>query len=220
MPRSLSLDIQTVRRALKGTLPGQTAHLRMAPFPREPFTLAKKGPLRRGAVLILLYPKGEQLFLPLTKRTSRLKHHQGQISLPGGAQEPGDSSLWETALREAREEIGFALSQVEPLAALSPLVIASSRFEVHPYAAYVPIHPHFRPNPSEVAELIEFPLERLLLPEGKEKELWLWQGQQVQVPFYTYQGWKIWGATAMILSELEVLLCQALERESPFQERK
>jgi 8-oxo-dGTP pyrophosphatase MutT (NUDIX family) len=205
MSRDLTID--DVIRALRGPLPGAAAQERMATRPRP--TMAEfehEGPPRPGAVLILLYPQDGALCFPLTRRTERVANHKGQISLPGGAQEPQDASLWETALREAHEEIAIDPAKVRYLGALSPLVIPASNFEVHPFVGYQEGVPAMRPNPAEVAEIIPLPLRGILEPSVKAHETWTLRGRRVEVSFYRYQQHVIWGATAMILSEFEVLL--------------
>ncbi len=205
MPRALTID--DVTRALRGPLPGVSAQERMATRPRP--TMAEfehEGPPRPGAVLILLYPQDGELYLPLTRRTDRVATHKGQISLPGGAQEPADGSLWETALREANEEIAADPAKVRYIGALSPLFIPASNFNVYPFIGYQDEAPAFRPDPTEVAELIHLPLRGILEPSIKAHETWTLRGRQVEVSFYRYQQHVIWGATAMILSEFEVLL--------------
>jgi|YNPNPStandDraft_1061719.scaffolds.fasta_scaffold07073_2 8-oxo-dGTP pyrophosphatase MutT (NUDIX family) len=205
MPRPLTLDDVLV--ALQQPLPGPKAQSRMATRPRAlPEEFAHSQPPRTGAVLILLYPHAGQLHLPLTRRTQRVANHKGQISLPGGGQEEGDASLWATALREAAEEIGIHPEEVRYLGALTPLYIPPSNFDIHPFVGYTPARPRFSLAQEEVAELIELPLEVLLDPQSKAEETWVWRDRPMQVPFYRYQGHVIWGATAMVLSELEALL--------------
>lgn len=201
------LTIDDVARALRGPLPGVPAQERMATHPRP--TMAEfehEGPPRPGAVLILLYVQDGELHLPLTRRSDRVATHKGQISLPGGAREPEDVSLWDTALREAREEIGIDPARVRRLGALSPLLIPASNFHVYPFVGYHDDAPDFVLDPTEVAELISLPLMGILEPSIKAHETWTLHGRGVEVSFYRYQQHVIWGATAMILSEFEALL--------------
>lgn len=178
----------------------------MAPDPRVLPGDGCEGDPREGAVLLLLYPRERRLFLLLTRRSTYVFHHKGQISLPGGAREPGDTSLWQTALREAAEEVAVAPEEVRYVGILSPLFIAASRFEVHPFIGYVPVRPDFAPNDYEVAALIEMPLCRLLAEDAKDEDVWVRQGIERRVPLYLYGEHIIWGATAMILCELETVL--------------
>jgi 8-oxo-dGTP pyrophosphatase MutT (NUDIX family) len=207
-----TVTIQVVRRALLRPLPGPAAHQRMRTRPRvTPEGLARAHSPREGAVLVLLYPDNGQLYLPLTRRTQRVENHKGEISLPGGAREPEDLSFWDTALREAEEEIGIDRQSVERLAELSPLYITPSNFEVHPFVGYLSQRPALVADPREVAEIIEFPLETLLELSHKAEETWPLHGQEVRVPFYRLGSHIIWGATAMMLSELEVMLTMELQ---------
>jgi 8-oxo-dGTP pyrophosphatase MutT (NUDIX family) len=155
-----------------------------------------------------LYIAHDILHLVLTVRTSSLNHHSGQISLPGGGWEEGDASFQETALREAREEIGIATDDLELLGPLTSLYIAPSNNVIHPFVAYLPQLPAFHPDPSEVAELLEVPLRVLADPATRREEDWIWRGAPLRVPFYAVGEHKIWGATAIVLAEFLALLAQ------------
>jgi 8-oxo-dGTP pyrophosphatase MutT (NUDIX family) len=165
---------------------------------------------RQAGVLLLLYPIHDVLHLVLTVRTSNLNHHSGQISLPGGGWEEGDNSYQETALRETREEIGIGSDGLECLGPLTPLYIAPSNNCVHPFVAYLPQRPVFRPDPTEVAELLEVPLHQLAAPETRREEDWIWRGATLHVPFYTVDEHKVWGATAIVMAEFLTLLSRGL----------
>lgn len=178
----------------------------MAPDPRVLPGDGGEGDPRQGAVLLLLYPREGQLFLLLTRRSAHVLHHKGQVSLPGGAMEPGDASLWQTALRETFEEVAVAPEEVRYVGMLSPIYIAASHFQVHPFVGYVPARPDFVPNDYEVAALIEMPLCRILADDVKDEEVWVQEGIERRVPLYFHDDHIIWGATAMMLSELETLL--------------
>lgn len=196
-----------IRRALGGPKPGLSAQMRMAVRPRPGGNVIPKGHQpKEGGVLILLYPKDGQLYLVLTHRTDRVADHKGQISLPGGAQEAKDRSLEETALRETEEELGVNQQGLEVLGALTPLYIPVSDYLIHPYVAFCMERPRFYPDPVEVAELLEVPLAVLLDPAARGEEEWELHGSLVHVPFFQVGGNKVWGATAMVLSELVALL--------------
>mgnify|MGYP006305738231 FL=1 len=134
----------------------------MAPKPRVVSTETHEGAPREGAVLFLLYPREGRLFLLLTRRSKYVLHHKGQVSLPGGARESGDASLWRTALREAAEEVAVTPEEVRYVGVLSPIYITASHFEVHPFVGCAPERPNFAPSDYEVAALIEMPLHRIL----------------------------------------------------------
>ncbi len=213
LPFDPTLD--DVRRALN--LPGfehEAAWQRMSPRPRlmrRPGDWA--GQARRGEVLILLYPGEGTLSFVLTRRTETVATHKGQIALPGGSQEPGDLHPGDAALREACEELGVCRAQVELLGRLAPLYVVVSDFEVHPFVAYTPCRPAFRADPTEVAEVLEMSLRDLLNDACKAEERWQVGGFELDVPFYRLGAYAVWGATAIILSELEQRLRAALSVE-------
>ncbi len=192
---------------MRGPLPGMRAQITMAPLSR-PFHPPPGVEPRQAGVLLLLYPLGQELHLVLTVRTSDLNHHSGQISLPGGGWEEGDASLLETALREAREEIGVTTAELEVLGSLTPLYVPPSNNVVHPFVVYAPRRPVFRPDPGEVAELLEVPLSLLVDPTTRREEDWNWEGATLRLPFYAVGEHKVWGATAIVLAEFLALLAQ------------
>jgi 8-oxo-dGTP pyrophosphatase MutT (NUDIX family) len=196
-----------VEKGLWAPLPGIAAQLGMVPKPRpgqKAYFEVEDTSLKAG-VLILLYKKDSRLSMLLTRRTERVLHHRGQISLPGGEQHPGES-LEATALRETVEELGSDLVSVRVLGRLTPLYIPPSNYCIYPTVAFVPGVPSFRPQPDEVAEVIEVPVDHLADPANTRRETWSLGGRPVEVPFYEYDGHKIWGATAMVLAEFLALL--------------
>jgi len=156
-------------------------------------------------VLILLYPYAGEWHFPLMRRVEDGLTHSGQISLPGGSQEAGES-IRETALREACEEVGAACTEVDVLGQLTTIYIPPSNFLVTPTVGQVEHRPDFKCDPREVAELIEVPLSTLFDPNVVRREPWMLRGTQVEVPFFQIGLHKVWGATAMILSELKMIL--------------
>jgi 8-oxo-dGTP pyrophosphatase MutT (NUDIX family) len=165
-----------------------------------------------GGVLVLLYPhrsdgfEGPVPHLVLTRRTEAMPRHRGQISLPGGRFDPAEGSLLRTALREAQEELGVDPSTLAIWGQLEPERINASHYLIAPYVAYASRRPDFRPQPSEVAEVIEVPLPLLLDPTTLAEEIWEIQGTPRQVVFYRHGEHKIWGATARVLGKLVALL--------------
>lgn len=196
-----------IEKSLGTALPGAAAQLTMAPEPRQGHKayFEVEATSRKAGVLILLYVKGGRLSLLLTRRTERVLHHRGQISLPGGEQHPGES-LEATALRETAEELGPDLGAVRILGRLTPLYIPPSNYCIYPTVAFVPGTLAFKLQPEEVDELIEVPVDRLADPVAVRRELWHYGGRDVEVPFYEFEGHKIWGATAMVLAEFLALL--------------
>ena len=169
-------------------------------------------PPRRAGVLLLLYPRPRELFFVLMRRTERSGVHSGQISFPGGRWEPGDADLTATALRETNEELGVALDRVQVLGPLTELYIPPSHFLVSPTVAYIDHAPEFHPQPSEVAEVIEAPIEILSDPavRGESPRPLASQGGKITAtPHFRIGGHLVWGATAMILCEFEAAVAQA-----------
>jgi 8-oxo-dGTP pyrophosphatase MutT (NUDIX family) len=203
-------DLNAVQRALSLTeFDVLTAWRRMVPanraMDRPP---QKSGTARLAGVLILLYPLNGNLHFALTRRTETVATHKGQISLPGGAVEPGEGPP-EAALREACEEIGVC-GDVTIIGALTPLYVIVSDFEIHPFVGYSSTRPDFRPDPIEVAEVLEMSLYDLLNDNIKATERWTLQGMELDVSFYRLGDHSVWGATAILLSEFESRLRAAI----------
>ena len=184
---------------LSKTLPGEQAQLRMAPTFRGHIASGKKA--KEAAVLALFYPSDGKLHLVFIKRNEYDGPHSAQISFPGGIKEAGDQSLVDTALREAREEVGLD-GKIEILGALTPLHIPVSNFLVYPYVGWMNETPVFHPDPSEVQYVVEASLEALLDPSNADSETLFHHDMSIKAPFYRVGEEKIWGATAMMLSEL------------------
>lgn len=202
--------VERLRQRLTEQLPGRAAQLAMAPdlsYGRHADRPAWNA--RPAAVMILLYRAGREWRFPLTVRPAHFVDHGGQISLPGGAVDPGETRA-EAALRELDEELGIAPSTVEVLGQLSPLNLFVSNYHVVPTVAYMASPPNFRPSPAEVAELLECPVAVLLDPTSRGYEKIPGRHIPLSAPFFQLEGHHIWGATAMILNELA-----ALWRETP-----
>lgn len=158
--------------------------------------------LSAAAVACILFPRRNDVRFLLTVRPDTLTRHPGQISLPGGRAEPGDSSLWHTAERETQEELGMRTGRLYPLGRLDPVAVTVSRYQVWPYVAWCPVAPRLRPDPSEVAEVLEVPLLELLDDRNMREEEWDLAGRRRYVAFYSLQGLTVWGATGRILYDL------------------
>jgi len=193
-------------RALGGALPGAGAQKLLAPRPRKGWQPGvTPDDCRAGAGLLLLYPEGGQARLLLTKRNVHLPQHAGQVSLPGGAVEPSET-IEQGALREAREEVGLDPRAVRILGQLSPLHIPVSRFVLHPVVAIADRRPALQPDVSEVERLLEESVSRIGDVRRYSIETREFRGAFFRVPYIPLDGEKIWGATAMVLAELLVVL--------------
>ncbi len=165
---------------------------------------------RLSAVLCLLYPINTELHLVLMRRNEDKTAHSGQVSFPGGRKEPSDDTLLATALREAEEEIGINKTHVQILGALTPIYIPVSNYNVFPYIGFSIAKPEFKPNANEVAHVLEIPLRLLFDKTKKTITDVISPASKIKIKnvnaYQLSQDVLIWGATAMILSELEVLL--------------
>ena len=209
------LTADWIEAALRRPLPGRAAQICMAPIPRPLDPPISAHQPRRAGVLLLLYAvEGEgELCLVLTRRTDNVADHKGQISLPGGAVDPGDPSTAHTALREACEEIGVCRDDVRLLGKLTPVYIEPSDFCIEPHVAYLPRRPPLELQPSEVAEVLEVPVSHFLGERNKAIEDWLLHDPPMRVPYFDVFGHKVWGATAMVLAEFAAVLSDASELE-------
>jgi 8-oxo-dGTP pyrophosphatase MutT (NUDIX family) len=198
-------DPATIRRLLQEPRPGLAAQARMATRPRPGWPPEKGIAPRQGGVLILLYPHKEQVHLVLTRRTETVENHKGQISLPGGRRER-DEPVEQTALREAQEELGVAPRAVEVLGTLTPLYIPPSDFCITPVVGWTGTRPDWQPDAVEVAQVLEIPLRLLADPATVHQETWQRGELTMQVPYFMVRGHRVWGATAMVLSEFLAIL--------------
>jgi 8-oxo-dGTP pyrophosphatase MutT (NUDIX family) len=222
--------VVALRDALSRPLPGLEAQLRMAPSPRlgwDPLQFPEGA--TNGAALLLVYPtfaeastcaeasadktvgkpQDAALYFALTVRGSGLRNHTGQVSLPGGRVDEGET-FEAAALREATEEIGIDPVTVELLGRLTPVHIPVSGFLLHPIVGFTSMRPAFQRAEWEVARIIEAPVVQLSEPGVVKREIRtrVVQGQSidVEVPYFDIDGEKVWGATAMVLAEFCAIL--------------
>lgn len=197
-----------LRERLAGTLPGLEAQLRFMPTPppRAGWTPGEfPADARLAAGLLLLYPGDRGPSMPLTVRASSLRRHAGQVSLPGGASDPGET-LAQAALREAQEEIGVDPARVRLLGELTPVHVLVSGFTLHPIVGVTDERPAFTLDAREVQEVIEVSLADLQDASSIRQGTRTREGIAIEYPYFALREHQVWGATAMILGEFICLL--------------
>lgn len=203
---SFSLFTSQLTKKLKYPLPGESAHRIMQASSKLRMSFKPNARTRKSAVLVLFYPHKDEIYFPLILRPAYDGVHSGQVAFPGGRYEPADEDLVRTALREAQEEIGLRLTDVKVHGILTELFIPASNFYVLPVIATMPYRPDFYPDPREVEDIFEIKLEEISdvnIIGSSDIQI---RGEQVHAPHYMVQGYKIWGATAMMISELLTVL--------------
>lgn len=197
---------QFVKKKLESGLPGLKGQRKMAPsvqFSGE--KLPDPELSRESSVLILLFPKNGSWGIVLIER-SHFGPHAGQISLPGGKKDQEDNSDLATALRETHEEVGVQTESIEVIGSLSKLFVPNSNFWISPFIGWVDYIPEWKPSPSEVKSILTVSLKDLFDDKNKKKKTLNRKGISIETPYYDVNGHMVWGATAMILSELEAVL--------------
>jgi 8-oxo-dGTP pyrophosphatase MutT (NUDIX family) len=197
--------LDQVRQALQHPLPGAPAQDLLTPIPRREWP-ANWNParLRHAAGLLLLFPLDRRAHVVLTVRSDRVRHG-GQVSMPGGVVEPGET-FEQAALREAHEEVGLAPDRVEIIGPLSAIDIPVSGFRLHPIVAAAAERPALRPADAEVARILEVDVGSLFGANAIAWRAMTRDGATRQVPCLAAGGVEIWGATAMVLAEFLTLL--------------
>lgn len=188
---------------LQEDLPGKDAQIQMAPRPVdiERFRTLDTSSYKIGAVMILLFPDTKGAVFPLMQRPLYDGVHSGQISLPGGKQDPGDEDVIATAIRETKEEIGVDISRDQVLGRLSDMYIPPSKFKVSPVVAYLEKQPLIIPDAREVVEVFSVPLRDVLRDDIRKTEKIVVRNTRLDAPYFDINNKIVWGATAMILSE-------------------
>lgn len=206
--------IQLLERVLKSPLPGRSAQMMMSPVPIDMrrFEPVLPSNHRKSGVLILFYPDKMGSYFPLIKRPEYVGFHSGQVAFPGGKMEISDENIVQTALREAEEEVGVDRRLVQVLGKLSDLYIPTSNFLVSPIVGFLEKSPDFIPEAKEVSRVIQTELPLLFKPEVKKRKiLKLGPDLNLNTPYFEIDGEVVWGATAMILSELIQVLQESKE---------
>jgi 8-oxo-dGTP pyrophosphatase MutT (NUDIX family) len=189
-------------------LPGSTAHEPMRATPVGSFRpkFEHKMPPKPGSVLILLYEEEGRIKFPLTKRPEYLGAHAGQVSLPGGKAEVGEGYI-QTALREGEEEIGVHTDAIKVIGRLSDFFVIPSNFMIVPVVAYSLTVPNFVPQESEVVKILKGNLDDLVREDAVQtKEILAAKMYPMIAPHFLIENEVVWGATAMMLNELRVII--------------
>ena len=205
-----SIDIRSIKAKFQQPLPGLSAQLRMAPAKRrEELELVDNlKNARESAVMIILFEKESVLHAVFILRSDYDGIHSGQMAFPGGKKEPEDMDSLSTAIREVKEEIGLDAQDYQVLAQLSDLYIPPSNFLIKVFVAFYPGVPVYNFSTNEVKSLIEVPLTHLADPINVEVGAFRVNTNDmiVDAPYYKINELKLWGATAMITSELLEIL--------------
>lgn len=205
--------VSTLRIRIKNPLPGILAHKIMAPYRSVDLNQISDSELlnyKKAAVMLLLFPIEETCHFALIQRPDYEGVHGGQVSFPGGKLESNETFL-EAALREMEEEIGVQSSYVEVLGKLSDVFIPPSKMYVTPFVAHCSSTPTFITDSYEVSELLTIPLEHLL-DESRVKSTHQTVGRgtknaiSMEIPYFDLHDKKVWGATAVVLSEIKEVL--------------
>jgi 8-oxo-dGTP pyrophosphatase MutT (NUDIX family) len=202
---NFDVAIDRIREGLTRPLPGADAQDLMTPIPRREWPQNwNPARLRHAAGLLLMFPLDGRAHVVLTVRSDAVRHG-GQVSMPGGVVEPGET-FEQAALREAHEEVGLASKDVEILGPLSSIDIPVSGFRLHPIVACAASRPHLHPADAEVARILEVDVDLLFDVTAIGWRAMTRDGVTRQVPCMAVSGTEIWGATAMVLAEFLTIL--------------
>jgi 8-oxo-dGTP pyrophosphatase MutT (NUDIX family) len=197
--------VARIREGLQQPLPGAAAQDLLTPIPRREWPQNwNPARLRHAAGLLLMFPVDGRAHVVLTLRSDAVRHG-GQVSMPGGVVETGET-FEQAALREAHEEVGLAIEDVEVLGPLTSIDIPVSGFRLHPVVACAAARPHLHPADAEVARILEIDVDLLFDTTAIGWRAMTRDGVTRQVPCLAVAGTEIWGATAMVLAEFLTLL--------------
>jgi len=201
--------INQLRNRLQQPLPGEDVQFKMSPVGRsklKDISIDTYNP-KKSAVLILLYPSKEIIKTVFIVRPVYQGVHSGQVAFPGGKFDEIDLDLKQTALRETHEEIGIKPESIQVIGNLTNVYISPSNFLVTPYIGYINKQPEFIPDKREVGQILTYNLLELNNSAIKsEKLIKLSLGFKIKAPYYDIAGHTVWGATAMIISELNAII--------------
>tara|TARA_B100001250_G_scaffold73991_1_gene60444 strand:- start:356 stop:976 length:621 start_codon:yes stop_codon:yes gene_type:complete len=199
--------IKTLTEKLNSKLPGSIEHQSMLAKPlNNQYNFSKiSNQYTSASVLILIFPQKNIWNFFLTKRTDKLKYHKGQISLPGGTKNRGET-LEETALRETEEEIGVNKLDVSLIGKLTPYEIPVTPFKIFPFIGWTKTKPYTRPNTYEVQKIITVSINSLINKKNKKTKIISMKNIDVSVPYFELKSEHVWGATGCILNEFREIL--------------
>jgi 8-oxo-dGTP pyrophosphatase MutT (NUDIX family) len=204
--RRFDAVVRQLEDRLRRPLPGAAAHSRLAPRPRRQWPAGfDAAHIRHAAGLLLVFPIADRAHILLTLRAGTLGRHGGQVSLPGGVVERGES-VEQAALREAQEEVALPIETARVLGLLTPMDIPVSGFCLHPVVAVTSARPPLRAADGEVAAILEVAIADLLDPGRLVMTERDRDGHRIVVPAFQMDGFEIWGATAMVLAEFLTLV--------------
>lgn len=192
-------------------LPGLVSHLKMAPPTRKAELEAAaeaRAVAKKSAVMILLFHENDILKVVFIRRSMYVGIHAGQMAFPGGRYEEFDGDVEHTAFREIEEEIGIMSDKIELLGRISDIYVPASNFLISVFVGYLSEKPIYKPDPREVAEIIEVDFEDFLKPENRTVKTFHVpsENHSVTAPCYQTTHCDIWGASAMVMSELVDIL--------------
>lgn len=195
----------TIRQRIEAAFEGPGVSPESADGPSWRETPGRESPHRPAAVLVPLIDRGDGMTVLLTRRTAHLRSHAGQISFPGGRMEETDPTPEDTALRETEEEIGLTREEIRLLGRMAVRETGTG-YRVVPIVGL--IDPPFQPlpDPSEVAEIFEVPLDFVLDPANHRFESRIQRGIERQFYVLPYRNYYIWGLTARLLVTLSEVL--------------
>ena len=201
------LSADDIKQKFRQPLPGLSSHVKMAPATRSLELAAWKDKIqlaKKSAVLILLFPDNGQIKTVLIKRSEYEGVHSGQMAFPGGKREKTDRDFEATALRETAEEIGVQPHEIEIIAQLSDLFVPPSNFLIKVFVGLCDQKPDYVLDKKEVQAVVEVALSDLFDEQNRlEKEFFAGAlNLKITAPYYKVNNVEIWGATAMIISEL------------------
>jgi 8-oxo-dGTP pyrophosphatase MutT (NUDIX family) len=186
--------------------------LKLALAAREKVNVIANGEIVAAVLVPLFYKEGECHVL-LTRRTNTVKTSKGQISFPGGACEPEDKTLLDTALRGTAEEVGIPSGEVEVLGELDDASTATFGYLISPFVGVIPYPYPLKPEPAEIEEILEVPISTLLDPQNFREAVWERSGRKTPVEQFDYKGHIIWGLTCRILKNFLPIWVKVNSRE-------